>query len=210
MFQIPKIVKAKASGELMVDYEDIQLYENIVQELADEIKDIDPQCSAIYNALKTIVKTLNGISCALNEVLKIQVAAHQFLVDVAACGGEVNHKVQTLINAVKDIVETCKAIGGINEHVCANDHDDRSTRGVVSSIKAGHKCAANMFHKLLRFCRQVKRVIKLIIQIKDVPGDIGKCVLDAVDALEKSFTECPSKIKACANVPSNKQIFLQL
>ncbi|XP_065364872.1 uncharacterized protein LOC135957949 [Calliphora vicina] len=197
-------VTAKATGELMVDYEDIQQYEYIAQELAEEIMEIEPQgvFTGIFFVLKKVLKTLKGVSCAVDEVLKIQVAGHRFLTDIAACGGEVSQKVQTLIDAVKDIIETSKAIGGINEAVCANDHNDRLLKGVVSSIKSGHKCAANMLSKLLRLSRQIKRAIKLIIQIKNVPGDTSRCVLDAVDTLEKYFTEFPANIKACSNLPS--------
>ncbi|XP_037823675.1 uncharacterized protein LOC119612034 [Lucilia sericata] len=201
-------VTAKATGEFVVENEDIQVYEYIAQELAEEIAEIEPQgiFTGIYFVLKKTLKTLKGLGCAVDEVLKIQVAAHTFLTDIAACGGELNQKVQTLVDAVKDIIETCKAIGGINEAVCSNDHGTRGVKGVVSKVvngvKVGHKCSANMFLKLLRLARQIKRAINLIIQIKNVPGDTSKCVLDAVDNLEKYFTEFPANIKACSNLPS--------
>lgn len=183
---------------------EIQDYEFIAQELADEIMEIEPQTifSSMYYVLKKTLKTLKGISCTIDEVLKIQVAAHTFLTDIHACGGEVNQKVQTLIDAVNDIIETCKAIIGINESVCANGQDGSATRGVVSSVKVSHKCAANMLRKLLRLNKQIKRALKLIVQIKNVPGDTSKCVLNAVDNLEKYFTEFPANIKACSQLPS--------
>ncbi|KAI8124238.1 hypothetical protein CVS40_5316 [Lucilia cuprina] len=170
--------RAKATGELVVVNDDIQVYEYIAQELAEEIAEIEPQgiFTGIYFVLKKIVKTLQSLDCALNEVYQIQVAAHTFLTDITACGGEINQK---------DIIETSKAIGGLNEAVCSNDHGSRGVKGVVSKVvggvKLGHKCSSNMFLKLLRLARQIKRAIKLIIQIKNVPGDTSKCVLDAVD-----------------------------
>ncbi|XP_037812294.1 uncharacterized protein LOC119604036 [Lucilia sericata] len=194
-------VTAKATGEFMFENEEIQEYEYIAQELADEIMEIEPQTifNGMYYVLKKVLKTLNGVKCTIEEVLRIQVAAHTFLTDIAACGGEVSQKVQNLIDAVNDIIETCKAIIGISESVCANEQD---TRGVVSGVKTSHKCAVNMLRKLLRLNKQIKRALKLIYQIKNVPGDTSKCVLDAVDNLEKYFTEFPANIKACSNIPS--------
>ncbi|XP_023294692.2 uncharacterized protein LOC111677735 [Lucilia cuprina] len=194
-------VAAKATGDFMIENEEIQEYEYIAQELADEIMEIEPQTifNGMYYVLKKVLKTLNGVKCTVEEVLRIQVASHTFLTDIHACGGEVNQKVQNLINAVNDIIETCKAIIGISESVCANE---QGTRGVVSGVKTSHKCAANMLRKLLRLNKQIKRALKLIYQIKKVPGDTSKCVLDAVDQLEKYFTEFPANIKACTNTPS--------
>ncbi|XP_065364228.1 uncharacterized protein LOC135957417 [Calliphora vicina] len=197
-------VTAKATGNFMIENEEIQDYEYIAQDLAEEIMEIEPQglFGGMYFVLKKILKTLNGVKCTIDEVLRIQVAAHTFLTDITACGGEVSKKVQTLIAAVNDIIDTCKAIIGINESVCANGQDGKTTRGVVSGIKSSHKCAVNMLRKLLRLNKQIKRALKLIYQIKKVPGDTSKCVLDAVDSLEKYFTEFPANIKACSNVPS--------
>lgn len=178
----------------------IQEYELMAQDLPEEIMDIEAQTifSGMYWVLKKTLTTLKGISCTIDEVLKIQVAAHKFLTDIAACGGEVSQKVQTLIDAVNDIIETCKAIVGINESVCANGAN--TTRGVVSGVKVSHKCAANMLSKLLRLNTQIQRALKLIIQIKNVPGDSSKCVLKAVDTLEKYFTEFPANIKICSKL----------
>ncbi|XP_046803218.1 uncharacterized protein LOC111677739 [Lucilia cuprina] len=197
-------VTAKATGELVVVNEDIQVYEYIAQELAEEIAEIEPQgfVSGIYFVLKKTVQTLQGLDCAVNEVYQILVASHNFLNDITGCGGEINQKVQTLVNAVKDIIETSKAIGGLNEAVCSNDHGSRGVKGVVSKVvggvKLGHKCSSNMFLKLLRLARQIKRAIKLIIQIKNVPGDTSKCVLDAVDTVGNYYTQFPANIKACS------------
>lgn len=156
----------------------------------------------MYFIIKKTLKTLKGIGCAVDEVLKIQVVAHKFLTDIHNCGGELSQKVQNLVDAVNDILETCKAIVGINESVCANGGEDKLARGVVSGVKVGHKCAVNMLSKLLRLNRQIQRALNLIAQIKDVPGDTSKCVLDAVDDLEKYFTEFPQNIKTCSNLPS--------
>ncbi|XP_037823678.1 uncharacterized protein LOC119612036 [Lucilia sericata] len=192
---------AKATGDFMVDQEVLQQYEYITEELAEEIMEIEPQTifSGFFFVVKKVLKTFQGIACVVNEVYRVQVAAHNFLTDIALCGGELSQKVQTLVDAVKDIIETCRAIAGINESVCSNDHADIFGRGVVSSVKVGHKCASNMLSKLLRLNRQIKRAIKLMIQIKNVPGDTSECVLNAVDTLLQQFTEFPAKVKACTS-----------
>ena len=190
----------------MLSSEEIQEYEYIIQDLSDEFMEIDPYCiSGIYSVLKTVVKTLKGINCSIKEVLRIQLAAHQFLADITACGGEVNKKVQNLINAIQDIIETTKAIVGISESVCANgaDETDKATRGkVVDGIKSSHKCAVNMLRKLTKLSRQIRYALKLIAQIKNVPGDTSKCVLDAVNTLEVYFNDFVPNIKSCSKLPS--------
>lgn len=190
----------------MFDTEAMQEYDYIIQDLSDEFMDIDPYCiSGIYSVLKVIVKTLKGINCTIKEVLQIQIAAHTFLTDIAACGGEVNKKVQNLIDAVNDIIDTTKAIVGISESVCANGDEENgtATRGkVVSGIKTSHKCAVNMLRKLTKLSRQIHRALKLIVQIKNVPGDTSKCVMDAVDNLNNYFTQFTPNIKECSKLPT--------
>ena len=192
----------------MLTSEEIQEYEYIIQDLSDEFMEIDPYCiSGIYSVLKTVVKTLKGISCAIDEVLRIQLAAHKFLVDMTACGGEVNKKVQNLIKAVEDIIETSKAVVGVSESVCANgaEENGKAARGkVINGIKTSHKCAANMLRKLTKLSRQIHYALKLIVQIKDVPGDTSRCVLDAVDTLEVYFNEFVPNITACSQLPTTK------
>ncbi|XP_023294694.2 uncharacterized protein LOC111677737 [Lucilia cuprina] len=192
---------AKATGDFMIDQDVFQQYEYINDDLAEEIMEIEPQTffSGFYYVLKKVLKTFQGIACVVNEVYRVQVASHNFLTDIALCGGELSQKVQTLVNAVKDIIETCRAIAGINESVCSNDHADVFGRGVVSSVKVGHKCASNMLSKLLRLNRQIKRAIKLMIQIKNVPGDTSECVLNAVDTLLNQYTQFPANVKACTS-----------
>ncbi|KAI8124239.1 hypothetical protein CVS40_5316 [Lucilia cuprina] len=204
--------RAKATGELVVVNDDIQVYEYIAQELAEEIAEIEPQgiFTGIYFVLKKIVKTLQSLDCALNELLPI-LSLPTLPLAVVKLTKKYKHFI-VLVNAVKDIIETSKAIGGLNEAVCSNDHGSRGVKGVVSNVvggvKLGHKCSSNMFRKLLRLARQIKRAIKLIIQIKNVPGDTSKCVLDAVDNVEKYFTQFPANIKACTKLPSNYDYFL--
>lgn len=113
----------------MFDSEDLQQYEYINQELAEEIMEIEAQTifSGFYFVVKKVLKTFQGIACVVNEVYRVQVAAHNFLADITACGGELSQKVQTLVDAVKDIIETCRAIAGINEGVCANDRSRLKT-----------------------------------------------------------------------------------
>lgn len=201
-------VTANAIGDFMIDPEDVELYEYIAQDLAEEIVEIEPQglFTGMYFIMKKALKTLKRLNCTIKEVIDIQIAAHEFITDVYACGGEVNKKVQNLIDACNDIIETCKAIVGINESVCANGADENAvmerTWGVVSGVKNGHKCFVNMFRKLQRLKNQIKYALKLIKQIKNVPGDTSKCVMDAVDKLDKAFTDFPANIKTCSQLTS--------
>lgn len=192
--------------------DDLQEWEFIAKDLAEEIMEIEPQTifSGFFWVMKKILKTVKGIACVVNEVYKIQVACHNFLTDIAACGGELTQKVQNLVDAVKDIIETCRAIVGISESVCENGQEEKSVsgavNGAVNAAKVSHKCAVNMLNKILRLNRQIKRALNLIAQIKNVPGDTNQCVMDAVDTLDKQFKEFPGNVKACSsasNPPEN-------
>lgn len=195
-----------------MEYEEAQLYEFVAQELAEEIVEIEPQTifSGMYFVLKKVLRTLKGLNCAIKEVIVIRGAANDFVNNVAACGGEVSKKVQTLIDACNDIIETCKDILGINESICGNSVEDAAiqsrTWNVVQGAQNGHKCFVQMFRKLQTLNKQVKRAVKLIKQIKSVPGDTSKCVLDAVDTLEGYFTRFPSNIKTCSKLVNNKKM----
>lgn len=172
--------------------------------------EIEPQglFSGMYFVLKKVLRTLKGLNCTIKEVIVIRGAANKFVDDVKACGGEVSKKVQTLIDACNDIIETCKAILGINETVCGNngEEDEITSRtwNVVSGAQNAHKCFVQMFRKLQTLNKQIKRAVKLIKQIKNVPGDSSKCVLDAVDTLESYFIQFPANIKTCSKLVSNK------
>lgn len=205
-------VTANAIGDFMIDPEDVELYEYIAQDLAEEIVEIEPQglFTGMYFIMKKALKTLKRLNCTIKEVIDIQIAAHEFITDVYACGGEVNKKVQNLIDACNDIIETCKDILGINESVCGNSVEEIAiqsrTWNVVQGAQNGHKCFVQMFRKLQTLNKQVKRAVKLIKQIKSVPGDTSKCVLDAVDTLEGYFTRFPSNIKTCSKLVNNKKM----
>ncbi|XP_023294686.1 uncharacterized protein LOC111677729 [Lucilia cuprina] len=203
-------VTANASGDFGLEYENVQDYEYVAQELAEEIMEIEPQglFSGMYFVLKKVLRTLKGLNCTIKEVIVIRGAAIKFVDDVKACGGEVSAKVQNLINACNDIIETCKDILGINESVCGNtvDEDEALSRtwNVVSGAQNAHKCYVKMFRKLQTLNKQIKRAVKLINQIKKVPGDTSKCVLNAVDTLEGYFIAFPSNIKTCSKLVNNK------
>lgn len=197
----------------MVDYEDIEEFELLAQDLADEISDIETYgaFTGMYRIIKKALRYMKGLNCTVKEVLQIETAAQTFVDSVQACGGEVSKKVQNLIDACNDIIQTCKDILGINESICGNtvddddaddDDDDVETYGVVSTGKTVHKCFVKMVRKVNKLKKQVKKAIKMINDIKKVPGDTNDCVLTAVNSLEMTFTQFPANVKTCSKLTS--------
>ncbi|KAM7350058.1 uncharacterized protein ACRADG_008740 [Cochliomyia hominivorax] len=204
--------QANATGDFSVEYDGAQLYESVDRELDDEVVEIQPRTifSGMYWTLKKVLKTLKGLNCAIKEVIVIHGAATKFVNDVKVCGGEATQKVQTLIDACNDIIETCKNILGINESICGNTVDVNSdiqsrTWNVVKGAQNGHKCFVQMLRKLQTLNKQINRAIKLIKQIRKVPGDTSKCVLNAVDTLEGNFNQFPINVKTCSKLVNNKK-----
>ncbi|XP_073835711.1 uncharacterized protein [Musca autumnalis] len=210
-------VSANATtGDIILDNELMEEMELIAQDLADEIVEIEPYgvWTGMYRIIKKALRYMKGLNCTIKEVLEIQTAAQNFINSVQACGGEVNKKVQNLIDACNDILETCKDILGINESICGNSNNadeeetavadaaDIETYGVVSDAKTAHKCFVKMVRKVNKLKKQVKRAIKMIKDIKKVPGDTSDCVLDAVNSLEMTFTQFPTNVKSCSKLTS--------
>lgn len=193
----------------MVDSEDAAEYEYIAQDLAEEIMEIEPTglFTGMYFIIKKSLRTLKGLNCTIKEVMLIQTVTQNFLNDVKSCGDDVSKKVQKLINACNDIIETCKDILGINESVCGNteetDADEVQTFKIAKDAKTSHKCFVKMFRKVQSLKKQIKHAIKLIKQIKKVPADSSACVLDAVNTLGNYFTDFPAQIKSCSKLTSN-------
>ena len=177
----------------MLNAEDIQDLEYAVRDLPD----IDP-IDGIFTIIKTVVKTLKGVSCAVDEVLAIKMAADEFLASTTACGGEINKDVQDLIDAVYKIVVTAEDVVDVGINDCLKGVGGGS---VISGIVTGPKCALKMSRRLTKFSKEVLSTLKLIVQIKDVPGDTGKCTLDAITTLGSYFTEFIPNIKSCSEMP---------
>ncbi|TMW46915.1 hypothetical protein DOY81_007996 [Sarcophaga bullata] len=191
-------VTANAIGNFKIDPEDFQLDS---QEFSEDLIEFEAR-STFYFTLIKVLKTLKGLNYAIKEVVIIHNAASQLIDDIKACGGEVSQKVQNLINACNDVVDTSKAILGINQSVCGNDVQSR-TWHVVAGAQNAHKCFVEIFNNMRKLNKQVKTVAKMITQIKKVPGDTSRCVLDSIDALTTHFTDFPTNVKACSKLTSN-------
>ena len=175
------------------------------QENSGEFIEIEAR-TTFYLTLIKVLKTLKGLNCTIKEVIAVRNAANQLIDDIKACGGEVSTKVQNLINACIAVVETSEAILGINQSVCGNgDESDIQSRTwhVVSGAQNAHKCFVQIFDNVRKLNSQVKTVVKMIGQIKKVPGDTSQCVLDSIDALTTKFTDFPTNVKACSKLTSN-------
>uniref|UniRef100_A0A1I8N8W2 Secreted protein n=1 Tax=Musca domestica TaxID=7370 RepID=A0A1I8N8W2_MUSDO len=212
-------VSANATGDIFLKNELIEDMELTAQDLADELAEIEPYglFTGMYTVIKRALRYVKGLNCTIKEVLAIENAAHNFVNSVAACGGQISQKAQNLVNACLDIIETCKAILGINESVCGNSNDVEETDsdaataaaaeevesfGVVSKLKTSHKCLVQMVRKVNKLKKQVKKVISMIKDIKKVPGDTSDCVMAAVNTLETTFTQFPANVKACSKLTS--------
>ena len=194
--------QANAIGNFEIDPEDFELE---LQEFSDDLIEFETR-STFYLTLIKVLRTLKGLNCAIKEVVIIHNAAVQLVDDIKACGGEVSQKVQNLINACNAVIETSKAILGINQSICGNsDENDMESRTwhVVAGAQNAHKCFVEMFNNIRKLNKQVKTVVKMIGQIKKVPGDTSKCVLDSIDALTSHFTDFPSNVKSCSKLTSN-------
>ncbi|XP_005189714.2 uncharacterized protein LOC101890344 [Musca domestica] len=209
-------VSANATGDIFLKNELMEDMELTAQDLADELAEIEPYgfFTGMYTVIKRALRYVKGLNCTIKEVLAIENAAHNFVNSVAACGGQISQKAQNLVNACLDIIETCKAILGINESVCGNSNDaeetdsdvaaaeDVESYGVVSKLKTSHKCFVQMVRKVNKLKKQVKKVISMIKDIKKVPGDTSDCVMAAVNTLETTFTQFPANVKACSKLTS--------
>ncbi|TMW46922.1 hypothetical protein DOY81_008003 [Sarcophaga bullata] len=189
-------INANAVDNTLLNSEDIQEYEYAMRDLPD----IDP-IGGIFTIVKAVVRTLKGVSCAVDEVLAIKMAANEFLAATTACGGEINKDVQNLIDAVYNIVVIAEDVADVGINDCLKGVGGGS---VISGVVTGPKCALKMSRRLTKFSKEVLSTLKLIVQIKDVPGDTGKCALDAITTLGGYFTEFVPNIKSCSEMPNSK------
>ncbi|TMW46923.1 hypothetical protein DOY81_008004, partial [Sarcophaga bullata] len=191
------VVNASVIDNSLLHAEDIQEHEYSIH---DTFLDFDP-ISGIFTIVKTVVKTVKGISCTIGEVFKIITAGNDFLAATTACGGEINKDVQNLIDAVHNVIVIAEDVVDIGVNICLKDQEEGS---IISGLISGPKCALKLTPKLTKFTTEVISTLKLVVQIKDIPGNTGKCTLNAITNLGSYFTEFVPHIKSCAELPAGK------